>query len=102
MKRKSDAEAFIRSFIERSDRSIHDLKVIRFLTTDHGGEFTSSSFEEYLQAKGIIHQTGPPNTPNYNPQERHNRTLNQKQRALLLDADLGPKYWIFARKWLNI
>jgi hypothetical protein len=37
------------------------------------------------------------NTPNYNPQERQNRTLNQKQRALLLDANLGPKYWIFAR-----
>jgi hypothetical protein len=98
MKRKSDSEAFLRSFIERSDRSIHELKTIRFLTSDHGGEFTSTSFENYLSEKGIVHQTGPANTPNYNPQERHNRTLNQKQRALLLDANLGPKYWIFARE----
>jgi hypothetical protein len=56
------------------------------------------AFETFLQQKGIIHQTGPSNTPNLNPQERHNRTLNQKQRALLLDAKLGPSYWVFARE----
>jgi hypothetical protein len=78
--------------------SVNDLRTIRFLTSDHGGEFTSTSFEIFLRDKGIIYQTGPANTPNYNPQERHNRTLNQKQRVLLLDANLGPKYWIFSRE----
>jgi hypothetical protein len=56
MRRKSDTEGILKSFIERSDRAIHDLKVIRFLTTDHGGEFTSSSFESFLTQKGILHQ----------------------------------------------
>jgi hypothetical protein len=97
MKRKSDSEQLLKSFIEQADRSIHDTKVIRFLTSDHGGEFTSSAFENFLKERGIIHQTGPPDTPNLNPQERHNRTLNQKQRALLMDAKLGPSFWIFAR-----
>jgi hypothetical protein len=98
MKRKSDSESILRSFIEQSDRSVHEMKTIRFLTSDHGGEFTSSNFEQFLQDKGILHQTGPANTPNLNPQERHNQTLNQKQRALLLDAKLGPSFWIFARE----
>jgi hypothetical protein len=59
MRRKSDSEEILRSFINESDRSVHDMKVIRFLTSDHGGEFTSSNFENFLQERGIIHQTGP-------------------------------------------
>jgi hypothetical protein len=102
MRNKSDSEGLLKSFIEKSDRSIHHFKTIRFITSDHGGEFTSSSLQNFLREKGIIHQTGPANTPNLNPQERHNRTLNQKQRALLMDAKLGPSFWLFAREVAQI
>ena len=79
MKKKSDADQILRNFIESSDRSMHSIKTIRFLISDHGGEFTSTDFEEYLSDKGIMHKTGPRKTPNYNNQERHNRTLNDRQ-----------------------
>jgi hypothetical protein len=51
MKRKSDSEGILKSFINEADRSVHTTKVIRFLTSDHGGEFTSSSFETFLQER---------------------------------------------------
>jgi hypothetical protein len=98
MKAKSDAPALLKDFIENADRSVYVLKVVRFLTSDHGGEFTSNDFEEFLSSKGILHKTGPRRTPNYNEQERHNRTLNERQRALLKDANLSPIYWTFARE----
>ena len=64
MKFKSEAPTVLRNFIESCDRSVHSLKLIRFLTSDHGGEFTSNSFENYLREKGINHKTGPARTPN--------------------------------------
>jgi hypothetical protein len=88
MKKKSEAPIVLRNFVESADRSIHSLGSIRFLTSDHGGEFLSSEFSNYLKSKGIFHKTGPARTPNYNEQERHNRTLGEKQRALLKDANL--------------
>ena len=98
MKYKSEAPTVLRNLIESSDRSVHSLKVVRFLTSDHGGKFTSNNFESYLQQKGIQHKTGPARTPNYNDQERHNQTLNNKQRALLKDAGLPDVFWTFARE----
>ena len=82
MKKKSEAETILMSFIESADRSINPLKIIRFLTSDHGGEFTSNRFRGFLSAKGIYQRTAPARTPNYNEQERHNRSLKEKQRAL--------------------
>jgi hypothetical protein len=97
-KHKSDAPTILKNFVESSDRSIHSLKAIRFLTSDHGGEFVSKDFSAFLRMKGIFQKTGPPRTPNYNEQERHNRTLAEKQRALLKDANLPDIFWTFARE----
>ena len=35
---------------------------IKILCTDNGGEYTSASFEEYLQNQGITHQITAPYT----------------------------------------
>lgn len=36
---------------------------VKVLRSDNGGEYLSSSFQQYLEAQGIIHQTTCPKTP---------------------------------------
>ncbi|CAI7730519.1 unnamed protein product [Closterium sp. NIES-54] len=60
---------------------------------DGAGEYRSTEFTAYLQERGI-------NLPHAHQQsgvaERLNRTLQEKMRALLAQAQLGPLYWLFA------
>ncbi|MFV0960833.1 hypothetical protein QML37_31565, partial [Klebsiella pneumoniae] len=66
-------------FIEKqSDLSI------KALCTDHGAEYMSNEFEEFLKEKGIRH----PKTTRYTPQqngvvERKNRTIIEMARSML-------------------
>ena len=50
--------------------------------------------ELYLREKGIKHEITTPDTPQHNGvAERMNRTLLDKVRAMLIDADLPETYW---------
>lgn len=69
-------------------------KTIKVLRTDNGLEFCSKEFEKYLQDAGIIHQKTNPYTPEQNGLcERLNRTVVEKSKCLLFDADLPKKFW---------
>lgn len=62
---------------------------IKVLRTDNGTEFTSGMFQNFLKLNGIIHQRTNPYTPQQNGLcERLNRTIVEKARCLLYDADL--------------
>ncbi|WVZ70731.1 hypothetical protein U9M48_019374 [Paspalum notatum var. saurae] len=54
----------------------HSGKMIKFLRSDHDGEYLSQEFNEHLKSCGIVPQLTPPGTPQWNGvSERRNRTL---------------------------
>lgn len=64
-------------------------KQIKCLRTDNGGEFCGSEFEGFLKRVGILHQKTNPYRPERNGLcERLNRTIVEKARCLLFDANL--------------
>lgn len=73
----------------------HKIKILR---TDNGGEYVSNDFDKFCKNNGIIHQLSVPHTPQQNGvAERMNRTIVEKARCLLFDADLNKKV-----TWLDI
>lgn len=67
---------------------------VKILRTDNGGEYINAEFEKYLKKQGIIHQTTNPYTPEQNGlSERLNRTIIEKARCLLYEANLEKKFW---------
>jgi transposase InsO family protein len=92
MKSKSDTLScfkLFRSFFEKDGR--HKILTLR---TDNGGEYMSNDFEKYLTSSGIIHEAGPPHSPETNGvAERTNRTINNIVRSCLLSAHLPKSFW---------
>lgn len=69
-------------------------KTIKVIRTDNGLEFVNQKMRKFLESKGILHQK----TVSYSPQqngvaERANRTVIEKARCLLEDAQLPKQYW---------
>lgn len=69
-------------------------KRIKILRTDNGCEYCSNEFRDFLKHEGIIHQKTNPYTPEQNGlSERNNRTIVERARCLLFEADLDKKFW---------
>jgi hypothetical protein len=69
-------------------------KTVKRVHSDNGTEYTSEEFEELCAAKGIVHTTSEPYTPEHNPiAERMNRTLVEMGRSMLHESGLPRKYW---------
>ena len=67
---------------------------IKTLRTDNGGEFCNSEMKRLLAKHGIVHQTTNSYTPEQNGMaERMNRTVVEKGRCLLFEAELEKKFW---------
>lgn len=67
---------------------------IKILRSDNGGEFCSAEMENYLKCCGIIHQKTNSYTPEQNGLcERYNRSIVEKARCLLFDADFDKQLW---------
>ena len=67
-------------------------KRIRIYSIDNGGEFVNNRFKRLFTENGIKHQTSTLHTHEQNGlMERINRTIMNKARALLYNANL-PKY----------
>ncbi|KAJ4728518.1 Retrovirus-related Pol polyprotein from transposon TNT 1-94 [Melia azedarach] len=68
-------------------------KKLKCIRTDNGGEY-SRPFDEYCRQLGIRHQKTPPKTPQLNGLvERMNRTLVERVRCLLSQAQLSISFW---------
>ncbi|CAI7770809.1 unnamed protein product [Closterium sp. NIES-53] len=64
---------------------------------DGAGEYRSTEFTTYLQERGIRRLFSLPHAHQQSGvAEQLNRTLQEKMRALLAQAQLGPLYWPFA------
>ena len=67
----------------------HCNKKIKFLRSDHGGEYLSYEFGKHLEDCGIVSQLTPPGTPQHNGvSERRNRTLLDMVRSMMSLTDL--------------
>ena len=89
---KSEVVAAVRSTIRMwENQSGKHLKAVR---TDRGREYVNSELQAYFDNKGVVHNTTAPYTPEQNGvAERFNRTLMERVRAMLQDAQLEEEYW---------
>jgi transposase InsO family protein len=67
---------------------------IKKFRSDNGTEFLNKRMEKVMLESGIVHQKTAPYTPQQNGKaERMNRTLVEKAKCLLFDADLHKRFW---------
>ncbi|KAH9722802.1 hypothetical protein KPL70_006847 [Citrus sinensis] len=72
----------------------HTGKKIKRLRTDNGLEYCSNEFDEFCKSKGIARHKTVRHTPQQNGLvERMNRTLLEKVRCMLLNANLSKHFW---------
>ena len=84
-------ELFI-TFLKRVEKRVgHSLMCLR---SDHGTEFENSSFVDYCNAHGIVHNFSAPRTPQQNGVvERKNRILEDMTRTMLIASGLPRNFW---------
>lgn len=67
---------------------------IKKLRTDNGTEFCSKQFNDFCRINGIEHQLSNMYTPQQNGVvERYNRTVIERAKCLMFDANLEKPYW---------
>lgn len=92
LKKKDEAFSCFVDFKSQAENQLN--KKIKILRSDNGGEFCNRIFDDFLKKNGIIHQTTNPHTPEQNGLcERMNRSVVEKARCMLFDADLDTKFW---------
>ena len=75
----------------------HRNKKIKFLRSDHGGEYLSYEFGLHLKQCGIVLQLTPPGTPQRNGVSEHrNRSLLYMVRFRMSLTDLPLSFWGYA------
>ena len=71
--------------------------------TDNGSEYVNSELGTFFAQKGVVHERTVPYTPEQNgAAERLNRTLMERARAMLVDADLPDYLWAEAVATANV
>ncbi|KAH9658981.1 hypothetical protein KPL70_023688 [Citrus sinensis] len=69
-------------------------KKIKRLRTDNGLEYCSKEFEDFCKSKGITRHRTVTYTPQQNGiAERMNRTIIERVRCMLLNANLSKGFW---------
>ena len=69
-------------------------KKVKCLRSDNGGEYVSKAFQDFCDTKGIKRElTAPYNPPQNGVSERMNRTIQEKMRSMLSNADLPNGFW---------
>jgi transposase InsO family protein len=100
LKRKSEVFDYFKMYKNRVERETG--QKIKILRSDNGTEFNNNVMSAFLTMEGIKHEL----TTIYSPQqngtaERLNRTLLEKTRCLLKDANLPNLFWGEAVKTAN-
>src|SRR3954468_7438752 len=95
MKHKSETFEKFKEF--QSEVENHRNKKMKFLQSDHGGEYLSYEFGLHLKQCGIVSQLTPPGTPQRNGVcERCNRTLLDMVRSMISLTNLPLSFWGYA------
>ena len=97
---KSDVAAVTREVIQLLEAQAG--QHVRTVRTDNGSEYLNSEMSAFFRGKGITHQTTVRYTPEQNgAAERLNRTILERVRAMLDDADLSDQLWAEAAVTAN-
>lgn len=94
LKTKSAEEVLskFKEFVTEAERQSG--KQLKILRSDNGSEYTNKLFQNYLRQNGIVHQKTNPYTPEQNGvAERNNRSITEKARCMLLEAQLQKEFW---------
>lgn len=86
----------IREFQPRSSIIVENKSgnTIKILRTDNGSEYVNRDLENFLKKSGIRFQTTNSYTPQQNGlAERMNRTIVEKARCMIFDANLAKSFW---------
>ena len=95
MKHKSETFEKFKEF--QNEVENHRNKKIKFLRSDHGGEYLSYEFFLHLKQCGIVSQLMPPTTPQRNGVSRRcNHTLLDMVRSMMSLTDLPLSFWGYA------
>ena len=93
MKHKSETIEKFKEF--QSQLENHRNKKIKFLRSDHGGEYLSYEFGLHLKQHGIVSQLIPPGTPQRNGVfERRNRTLLDMVQSMMSLTDYRYRFGV--------
>ena len=85
------AAVIINTILMLETQTGQQTKAIR---SDNGSELVNQKLSAFLASKGILHQRSVRYTPEQNGSaERLNRTLMERVRAMLEDAQLPPRLW---------
>lgn len=91
-KRKSDVFSKFKDFKAEAENQTGK-RILKF-RSDNGGEYISNEFTRFLKDHGIIHERSCPETPTQNPvAERAMRSIVEKARTMLKEANLRDAYW---------
>lgn len=91
MKQKSEVSVIVPNFLTMIQNQFNaQIKIIR---SDNGKEYFNQTLILILQAKGIIHQSTCPDTPQQNGLAERNRHLLETTRALLFERKVPKHYW---------
>ena len=75
---------------------------VKAVRSDRGGEYVNKALKDFYKRKGIDQQLTAPWNPQQNgAAERLNRTLMEKVRAMLLEAELPRELWAEAVNTAN-
>ncbi|KAG8492439.1 hypothetical protein CXB51_009727 [Gossypium anomalum] len=86
---------YMLTFIDDFSRKMG--KQIKYLRTDNGLEFCSDEFNRLCKSEGIVRHLTVRHTPQQNGvAERMNRTIIEKVRCMLSNANLPKSFWVEA------
>lgn len=91
---KSKGEVFAKFVQFKAQAENETDKKIKIVRTDNGTEFVNKNFHDFFAKYGIVHETSAPYSPQQNGlSERMNRTIIEKARCMLFDAELNKGFW---------
>ncbi|KAG8478421.1 hypothetical protein CXB51_028187 [Gossypium anomalum] len=92
LKQKSDVFSAFKSWKIMIEKQTG--KQIKYLRTDNGLEFCSDKFNRLCKSEGIVRHLTVRHTPQQNGvAERMNRTIMEKVRCMLSNANLPKSFW---------
>lgn len=92
LKNKSSVLDVFKDFKSKVENELD--RKIKSIRSDNGKEYVSTDFEGFLRKHGIEHQTSTPYSPQQNGlAERMNRSLVERAKCMLFDANLSKQYW---------
>ncbi|KAL8120719.1 hypothetical protein AgCh_017774 [Apium graveolens] len=87
-------EALDKFIMFKNEAETQTGKVLKRLRSDRGGEYTSTSFNEFCASSGIVHEVTPPYTPESNGvAERKNITFKDMINNMLINSGLSKYMW---------